>query len=151
MRATMTDVQQALEQLGQHADGDGARSFTFASTRDGESTDHESLSERDNDHDDEEDGEDWYRSTRARLAERARQQVAEARAAEAAAKGKARARWDDTDEDESSWLGRRGTGTAFARVAPVRLEDVAIVGCQGFGAEHGEDLTALLGERLRLQ
>ncbi|KZV67293.1 hypothetical protein PENSPDRAFT_654221 [Peniophora sp. CONT] len=83
MRATMTDVQQALEQLGRHADGDGARSFTFASTRDGESTDHDSLSEREN-NEEEEEGEDWYRSTRARLAERARQQVAEARAEEAA-------------------------------------------------------------------
>jgi hypothetical protein len=34
MRATMTDVQQAIEQLGHKDDLDGSRSFTFSSSRD---------------------------------------------------------------------------------------------------------------------
>ena len=47
--------------------------------------------------------------------------------------------------------GREGAMRVKGVQAPVRLEDVAIVGCQGFGLEHGEDLGELLGERLRLQ
>ena len=42
MKATVTDVQKAIEQLGRGGtigeDGDGARSFSFASTRDGHDT-----------------------------------------------------------------------------------------------------------------
>ena len=63
MRATMTDVQQAIEQLGHKDDFDGSRSFTFSSTR-GESTDHETDTDAD--------GEDWHKSARQKLAENAK-------------------------------------------------------------------------------
>ncbi|KAJ4464133.1 SH3 domain-containing protein, partial [Lentinula edodes] len=46
MKATLTDVQQAIEQLKMNRtssiDGDGARSFSFASTREDRDTDRES-------------------------------------------------------------------------------------------------------------
>ena len=67
MHATMTDVQKAIEQLGRH-DGDGSRSFSFASSR-GEGddwTDRESIIDTDG----ETDG--WHLSTRQRLAEKSR-------------------------------------------------------------------------------
>jgi SAM domain (Sterile alpha motif) len=63
MLATMTDVQQAIEQLGHNDDFDGSRSFTFSSTR-GESTDHETDAEAD--------GEDWHKGARQKLAEKAK-------------------------------------------------------------------------------
>ncbi|KZV67069.1 hypothetical protein PENSPDRAFT_736736 [Peniophora sp. CONT] len=47
--------------------------------------------------------------------------------------------------------GRGRRGEMMSSQTPVRLEDVAIVGCQGFRVEHGEELNELLGERLRLQ
>jgi hypothetical protein len=79
MLATLTDVQQAIEQLGHKDDGDGSRSFTFSSSH-GESTDH------DTDHDSEADvgGEDWHRSARQKLAEKAKKVVEEQAAREAA-------------------------------------------------------------------
>ncbi|KAI0065849.1 hypothetical protein BV25DRAFT_1913283 [Artomyces pyxidatus] len=81
MRATMTDVQKAIEQLGHKDDMDGSHSFTFSSTR-------EDLTDRDTDQDTELDtdaeGEDWYKNTRQKLAERARVAVEEAAAREAA-------------------------------------------------------------------
>lgn len=79
MLATLTDVQQAIEQLGHKDDGDGSRSFTFSSSH-GESTDHES------DHDTDADvgGEDWHRSARQKLAENAKKVVEEQAAREAA-------------------------------------------------------------------
>jgi len=67
MHATMTDVQKAIEQLGRH-DGDGSRSFSFASSR-GEGddwTDRESVTDTDG----ETDG--WHLNTRQRLAEKSR-------------------------------------------------------------------------------
>jgi hypothetical protein len=63
MLATMTDVQQAIEQLGHDDDFDGSRSFTFSSTR-GESTDHETDADVD--------GEDWHKGARQKLAEKAK-------------------------------------------------------------------------------
>ncbi|KAI0027993.1 hypothetical protein K488DRAFT_59864 [Vararia minispora EC-137] len=78
MRATLTDVQKAIEQLGKHADTDGARSFTFSSLRDGDTTDRDTEYESDA-----QEGEDWYKATRQKLAERARQQVQQARTREA--------------------------------------------------------------------
>jgi hypothetical protein len=63
MRATMTDVQQAIEQLGHKDDFDGSRSFTFSSIR-GESTDHDTDTDAD--------GEDWHKSARQKLAENAK-------------------------------------------------------------------------------
>jgi len=67
MHATMTDVQKAIEQLGRH-DGDGSRSFSFASSRgDGDDwTDRESATDTDG----ETDG--WHLNTRQRLAEKSR-------------------------------------------------------------------------------
>ncbi|KAG2042048.1 hypothetical protein BDR03DRAFT_889290 [Suillus americanus] len=78
MQATMTDVQKAIEQLGQD-DRDGTRSFSFASTRHGD-TDRETDTETDGDTSLREDGEDWHRSVRDKLAEQARK-VVEAKAA----------------------------------------------------------------------
>jgi hypothetical protein len=77
MKATMTDVQKAIEQLGR-SDRDGAQSFSFSSTRDGD-TDRET----DGTETDGEIGEGWHRSARDKLAEQARK-VVEAQAAEEA-------------------------------------------------------------------
>lgn len=77
MKATMTDVQKAIEQLGR-SDRDGAQSFSFSSTRDGD-TDRET----DGTETDGEIGEGWHRSARDKLAEQARK-VVEAQAAQEA-------------------------------------------------------------------
>ena len=77
MRATMTDVQKAIEQLGHKDDLDGSRSFTFSSLHD-ESTD------RETDHDTDADGEDWHRGARQKLAEKAKKAVEEQAARDAA-------------------------------------------------------------------
>ncbi|KAH9959220.1 hypothetical protein BC827DRAFT_1214888 [Russula dissimulans] len=82
MRATITDVQKAIEQLGHKDDFDGSRSFTFSSSRD-ESTDHET----DHDTDADVDGEDWHKGARQRLAEKAKK-AAEQQAARDAAEGR---------------------------------------------------------------
>ena len=71
MLATMTDVQQAIEQLGHKDDFDGSRSFTFSSSR-GESINHDTDTDAD--------GEDWHKSARQKLAENAKV-VAEEQAA----------------------------------------------------------------------
>ncbi|KAJ4478978.1 hypothetical protein J3R30DRAFT_2697911 [Lentinula aciculospora] len=84
MKATLTDVQKAIEQLGRHrtssVDGDGARSFSFASTRDDRDTDRESETDYDlSDTENAEFGDDGHhKSTRQRLAEKARKAVEEA-------------------------------------------------------------------------
>ncbi|KAJ3740791.1 hypothetical protein DFH05DRAFT_1545582 [Lentinula detonsa] len=81
MKATLTDVQKAIEQLGRNrtssVDGDGARSFSFASTRD---TDRESETDYDlSDTESPEFGDDGHhKSTRQRLAEKARKAVEDA-------------------------------------------------------------------------
>ncbi|KIK57636.1 hypothetical protein GYMLUDRAFT_75254 [Collybiopsis luxurians FD-317 M1] len=83
MKATLTDVQKAIEQLGRNrassVDGDGARSFSFASTRDRD-TDRESETDYDlSDTDNPEFGDEGHhKSTRQRLAEKARKAVEEA-------------------------------------------------------------------------
>lgn len=77
MRATMTDVQKAIEQLGRN-DRDGAQSFSFSSSRDGD-TDRET----DGTETDGEIGEGWHRSARDKLAEQARK-VVEAKTAKEA-------------------------------------------------------------------
>ena len=92
MKATMTDVQKAIEQLGRDdvgEDGDGARSFSFASTRDGANTENSDtdfdLSDFDgtgiNGNDD--DGEDWHKGARRKLAAKAKRAVEEAEKLEA--------------------------------------------------------------------
>ncbi|KAH9987791.1 hypothetical protein BJV77DRAFT_1024192 [Russula vinacea] len=78
MRATLTDVQQAIEQLG-HKDDDGSQSFTFSSSHD-DSTDHE----MDHDTDADADGQDWHRGARQKLAEKAKKAVEEQAARDAA-------------------------------------------------------------------
>jgi hypothetical protein len=66
MHATMTDVQKAIEQLGRH-DGDGSRSFSFASSRgDGDWTDRDSATDTEGDAD------GWHMNARQRLAENSR-------------------------------------------------------------------------------
>ncbi|KAN0097147.1 hypothetical protein V8E55_001593 [Tylopilus felleus] len=72
MKATMTDVQKAIEQLGRN-DRDGAQSFSFSSTRDGD-TDRET----DGTETDGEIGVGWHRSARDKLAKQARKVVEEA-------------------------------------------------------------------------
>jgi hypothetical protein len=79
MRATLTDVQQAIEQLGHKDDFDGSQSFTFSSSHD-DSTDHE----MDHDTDADADGQDWHRGARQKLAEKAKKAVEEQAARDAA-------------------------------------------------------------------
>ena len=90
MKATMTDVQKAIEQLGHGdggEDGDGARSFSFASTRDGEITENSDtefdLSDFDGTEINGNRGEDWHKGARRKLAAKAKQAVEEAEKLEA--------------------------------------------------------------------
>ena len=84
MKATMTDVQKAIEQLGGgvREDGDGARSFSFASTMDGANTENSDtdfdLSDLDGTEANWNDGEDWHKSARRKLAAKAKRAVEEA-------------------------------------------------------------------------
>ncbi|KAJ3862371.1 hypothetical protein EV359DRAFT_45309 [Lentinula novae-zelandiae] len=84
MKATLTDVQKAIEQLKMNRtssiDGDGARSFSFASTREDRDTDRESETDYElSDTEHQEFGDDGHhKSTRQRLAEKARKAVEEA-------------------------------------------------------------------------
>lgn len=82
MKATMTDVQKAIEQLGRN-DRDGAQSFSFASTRDGDTDRETEGTETDG-----EIGESWHRGARDKLAEQARK-VVEAQAAQEALEARA--------------------------------------------------------------
>ena len=90
MKATMTDVQKAIEQLGHDDagdDGDGARSFSFASTRDGATTENSDtdfdLSDLDGTGVNGNDGEDWHKGARRKLAAKAKRAVEEAEKLEA--------------------------------------------------------------------
>ena len=76
MKATMTDVQKAIEQLGGN-DRDGTRSFSFASIRDGDTDD---GTETDGEIGVANAGNGWHRSARDKLAQEARK-VVEAKAA----------------------------------------------------------------------
>ncbi|KAF7984746.1 hypothetical protein HWV62_11697 [Athelia sp. TMB] len=88
MKATMTDVQKAIEQLGRndtHSIRDDARSFSFASMRtgDGDMTDPETDIDIDTDREtDAGGGDDWHRDARSKLAEEARKVVEAQRQAE---------------------------------------------------------------------
>jgi len=93
MKATMTDVQKAIEQLGRGAttgeDGDGARSFSFASTRDG----HDTETDTDFDFSDVEapldaNGQDWHKNARRKLADKARMALESAQKLEEMMSGK---------------------------------------------------------------
>jgi hypothetical protein len=76
MRATMTDVQKAIEQLGHKDDFDGSQSFTFSSSR-------EDSTDQDSDHDTDAD-QDWHKGARQKLAEKAKKAVEEQAARDAA-------------------------------------------------------------------
>jgi hypothetical protein len=89
MKATMTDVQKAIEQLGRHGpneDGDGGRSFSFASSR-GDNTEGETDTDFDMSDVDGADGDDagegWHKGARRKLAAKARRAVEEAEKLEA--------------------------------------------------------------------
>ncbi|KAI0638634.1 hypothetical protein C8Q77DRAFT_1092036 [Trametes polyzona] len=82
MRATMTDVQKAIEQLGRN-DRDGSRSFSFASSHGDYSERSETETEDDHDADAEEDGMTWHKDARAKLAERAQRENEQRQAREA--------------------------------------------------------------------
>ena len=81
MRATLTDVQKAIEQLGRR-DGDGSRSFSFASSHGDYSERSETETDEDRDTDAEDDGR-WHKDARAKLAMRAQRENEERQAREA--------------------------------------------------------------------
>ncbi|KAF5363809.1 hypothetical protein D9756_000046 [Leucocoprinus leucothites] len=90
MKATLTDVQQAIEQLGRNRgdNDDGGRSFSFASTRDDRGTDTDTdfdLSDLDGGPGgvNGDDVEGWHKGARFKLAEKARRAVEEAEKLEA--------------------------------------------------------------------
>ncbi|RPD67460.1 hypothetical protein L226DRAFT_529790 [Lentinus tigrinus ALCF2SS1-7] len=83
MRATMTDVQRAIEQLGRN-DRDGTRSFSFASSHGDYSE--RSETETEDDHDADADADDelgWHKDARAKLAQRAKRENEQRQAREA--------------------------------------------------------------------
>lgn len=86
MKATITDVQKAIEQLGrgngQNEDGDGSRSFSFASSRDEQETDTD-YDMSDMDGVDPDGGQGWHKGARRKLAAKARKAVEEAEKLEA--------------------------------------------------------------------
>lgn len=75
MKATISDVQKAIEQLGN--DADGARSFSFASTRDGDTDRETDGAETDGEIGVTNGGDDWHRTVRDKLAQEARKVVQE--------------------------------------------------------------------------
>lgn len=90
MRATMTDVQKAIEQLGRgtlnNDDRDGTRSFSFASTKEGGDTETDDTDFDLSDLDGglyQGDREDWHKNTRRKLAAKARRAVEQAEQLEA--------------------------------------------------------------------
>ncbi|KAF8165856.1 hypothetical protein B0H34DRAFT_794189 [Crassisporium funariophilum] len=142
MKATMTDVQKAIEQLGRRGgnggeDGDGARSFSFASTQDGGDTETDDtdfdLSDLDGHADSSahtNGGEDWHKSARRRLAAKARRAVAEAEKLEAMMGGENGGRnvappievemSDESDVEEDGDFTR---SSKFQRTHPYILEE----------------------------
>lgn len=116
MKATMTDVQKAIEQLGQsNVAGDEDRSFSFASSR-GDVTEGETDTEYDMSDVDARsstaDGETWHKGARTKLAERAKRAVEEAEKFEAMMSGSNRAappiEVEMSDESESEEEYARG-------------------------------------------
>ena len=88
MKATMTDVQRAIEQLGRGGvDGEG--SFTFASSHGGDTeTDDTDFEMSDTDRANDVNGaQDWHKGARTKLAERARKAVEDAEKFEALSTG----------------------------------------------------------------
>ncbi|KAF9000253.1 hypothetical protein BDQ17DRAFT_1359916 [Cyathus striatus] len=127
MRATMTDVQKAIEQLGRR-EGD-ARSFSFASTRDGgetSETDFDLSDVGDADREDEGGGA-WHKNTRRKLAERARKAVEDAEKLEAMMGGRQTFPpidvevSDESDDEEGHGDWTKSSG--FRRLEPQILEE----------------------------
>ncbi|ETW78283.1 hypothetical protein HETIRDRAFT_429310 [Heterobasidion irregulare TC 32-1] len=77
MRATMMDVQKAIEQLG-HDNCYGTCSIVFSSVQEGNSTDNETETDTDAK------GDNFYKDAQQKLAEKTRQQVEEERVREEA-------------------------------------------------------------------
>ncbi|KAI0677703.1 hypothetical protein C8Q78DRAFT_106103 [Trametes maxima] len=128
MRATMTDVQQAIEQLGRRNDQDGARSFSFASSH----GDYSERSETEDDHDAdaEDDGMTWHRDARARLAERAQRENEQRQAREAEEQSRAMIPpidvevSDESDaEDDESPHGPQRRHQQYPRIAEENEEE----------------------------
>lgn len=133
MKATLTDVQRAIEQLGHNrGDNDGNRSFSFVSSQDDRGTDTDTdldLSDLDSGigGDDREDVLGWQKGARMKLAEKARKAVEEAKKLEVmmGEQGKASERrppappieveMSDESEDEIEYEGytTRTTASAF--------------------------------------
>ncbi|EKM79743.1 hypothetical protein AGABI1DRAFT_106125 [Agaricus bisporus var. burnettii JB137-S8] len=149
MKATLTDVQEAIEQLGQrqHADNDfdGSRSFSFASTRDDRDTDTDfDLSDLDgpNGHTDTataagegEDGvEGWHKNAREKLAAKARKAVEEAEKLEAMMSASDRrmvmppieVEVSDESDDEPEEQREDHTTTTSSRIAGIPEEDEGV-------------------------
>lgn len=97
MKATLTDVQKAIEQLGRNrSDNDGNRSFSFVSSQDDRGTDTDTdldLSDLDSGigGNDREDVLGWQKDARMKLAEKARKAVEEAKKLEVMMGGQGKA------------------------------------------------------------
>ncbi|TFK43957.1 hypothetical protein BDQ12DRAFT_719130 [Crucibulum laeve] len=130
MKATISDVQKAIEQLGRRGqDGDGSRSFSFASTKEGETDETDfDISDIDANGDDDAEGEGWHNGARQKLAERARKAVEDAEKLEALSNDSASRRRppieveisDESDEEEDEGYTRR---SAFSREPFIPEED----------------------------
>ncbi|KAH6914621.1 hypothetical protein BKA70DRAFT_1419581 [Coprinopsis sp. MPI-PUGE-AT-0042] len=125
MKATLTDVQKAIEQLGRNrADPDGGRSFSFASTRDGGDTDTDfDISDVEGGDNGEIEGEDWHKGARRKLAEKARQAVEDAQKLEAMMEQRSTAppidvELSDESEDEGDIDYNATTRSNFHRTHP---------------------------------
>jgi len=136
MKATLTDVQKAIEQLGHNrGDNDGNRSFSFVSSQDDRGTDTDTdldLSDLDSGigGDDREDVLGWQKGARMKLAEKARKAVEEAKKLEVimGGQGKANERrppappieveMSDESEDELEYEGytTRTTASVFQNI-----------------------------------
>ncbi|TFK28998.1 hypothetical protein FA15DRAFT_700565 [Coprinopsis marcescibilis] len=148
MKATMTDVQKAIEQLGRNRvdnDGDGGRSFSFASTRDGGETDDTDFDMSDVDAEGETQGEDWHKSARRKLAEKARAAIKDAETLEAMIQERSTAppidvELSDESEDEMDH-DFTSRSTNFARAHPhIPEEDEEESGQQQKG--HARDVAS---------
>lgn len=157
MKATMTDVQRAIEQLGRGgADGEG--SFTFASSHGGDTetdeTDFEmSDTERANDVNG---AQDWHKGARTKLAEKARRAVEEAEKLEAMMTGSGSGRTvsalpiqaelseeSEDEEDPSDRMDLTSRSSKFQRENPYILEEDEEVenNDEASKAGHAQDLS----------
>ena len=82
MEAKMTDVQKAIERDGVGEDGDCARSFSFASTRDGANTENSDFNLGDSDETEingnDDHDHDWHKFARRKMAAKAKRAIEEA-------------------------------------------------------------------------